>query len=248
MAEGRVRIGLFILCYNIETQIRGTLRAIPPAVYDRADAVLLIDNHSTDRTVAVSREAIGKFGLTKIEVIENPRNLGYGGSHKVAFDALIRAGMDYALLYHGDGQGDPEALAQLIQWCEKRRYDFIIGSRFLSPGGLSAEYPWSRRLANLVLVSLQSWVSGMRITDPGSGQVAYSLQLLRSVPYHDLTDEFHFTPQLLLWCSRRPVVCKEIPVAWGSVLVSSVNVWRHGWSMLRLLAGHRLKSPRAHGA
>lgn len=241
MQEKRVRIGMFVLCYDVESCVRETLLSIPRPVYDRLDTILVIDNHSHDRTVEIVKATIAEAGLSKLTVIENERNYGYGGSHKIAFDVLRETGMDYAVLVHGDGQGDPEALHELVQYCEENRYDFIIGSRFLGTARLADRYPLLRRLGNHVLVCLQAWISGMNISDPGSGEVAYSLPFLAGVPYHRLTDQFHFTPQLLLFCSRMPMTCKEFPIRWGEVRVSSVNMWRHGWNMLRMLLAYRLK-------
>lgn len=236
-----LKLGLFILAYQVETKIHGVLAELPRDVYEALDDIVVIDNHSTDSTLARARAAVAELGLSKVRVISNPQNLGYGGSHKVAFDTLRASGMDYAILFHGDGQGDAGALRQAISLCRDGQWDFVIGSRFVDPSRLSRSYSLSRKLGNRFFISLQRLVSGMRITDPGSGEIAYSLRFLERVPYHRLTNSFHFTPQLLLYCGQWPFRFIEFPVSWGEAEVSSVNVWRHGWKMLKMLLGYRLR-------
>jgi len=241
MSDTHSKIGIFILCYNVEKSISKVLLTIPPAVYEAADVIIMIDNQSSDRTIEAAKEAISEKHLTKIKILKNIRNFGYGGSHKVAFDYLISKKMDYAVLLHGDGQGDQEVLAQLINCARESAYDFVIGSRFLNPDKLDPKYSRLRVLANYFFVGLQRVLTGQNITDPGSGEMAYSLKFLKTVPYHQLTDAFHFTPQLLLYCSRRPIKFKEFPLRWGESETSSVNIWKHGWNLLKMLVAYRIK-------
>lgn len=239
--SGRPLIGVFILAYNVERQIEGVLTSIPRDVYERLSCILVIDNQSRDDTVAVASRALRKHQLSKVKILRNCRNYGYGGSHKVAFHHLKALGMDYALLLHGDGQGDPEALRQLIQGCDENNFDFVIGSRFLDPALLDRKYSRLRVWGNQALILLQQGLSGTRVTDPGSGEMAYRLGYLDDMPYFGLTDLFHFTPQLLLCATRRGFRFREFPLRWKETEVSSVNIWAHGWQMLKMLLGYRFR-------
>lgn len=214
---------------------------LPESVINSVDEIIVIDNGSDDDTAVWAERAIQKRCDPKFALLRNPRNYGYGGSHKVAFDYFLSRRMDYAILYHGDGQGDSEALKELIRMAQENRWDFVIGSRFKDIARLSGRYSLGRRWGNLFFVWLQKIVSGLNITDPGSGEVAYSLNFIkRHIPYRQLTDSFHFTPQLLLHASRRKVSITEIPISWGEVETSSANIYRHAWNMLKMLVRFRL--------
>lgn len=243
MPPQKPKIGIFILCYRVESKIYDVLSSIPTDVYERTDIIAVIDNDSSDQTIARAKQAVLDHRLSKVRILKNNRNYGYGGSHKVAFDFLKQCGMDYGILLHGDGQGDLQALRELIRHCDEDQYQFVIGSRFMETKRLDQRYSKLRVFANFFFVGLQAVISGNRITDPGSGEVAYDLRFLAQskIPYHQLTDQFHFTPQLLLYCSKMPIRFKEFPLHWGEVEISSVNIWEHGWNMLKMLLEYRLR-------
>lgn len=233
-------IGIFILAYRVGHRVYDVVSQLPQDIIDSVDEIIVIDNASPDDTTAWAEKAVALRG-GKFTLIRNPRNLGYGGSHKVAFDYFQKKGLRYAVLFHGDGQGDIDALRSLINEAKKNEWDFVIGSRFKDPARLSKGYSFARKLGNYFFVWLQKWISGLPISDPGSGEVAYSLEFLKKIPYHRLTDTFHFTPQLLLYSSKFPLRILEIPISWGEVETSSANIFHHAWNMLKMLLAFRLQ-------
>ncbi len=68
-----LRITVVIPCLNEEEGIANVLREVPPFV----DEVIVVDNGSTDRTAAVSRE-MGARVVTEL-------NRGYGRAYKRGF-------------------------------------------------------------------------------------------------------------------------------------------------------------------
>ena len=88
-------------CHNEETNIASVLEqwARGLAVKTRSFELLVIDNHSTDRTCDRVKKAARKD--SRIRLVRNPRNLGYSGSCRQAFrHARGRS----VLFVDGDGQ------------------------------------------------------------------------------------------------------------------------------------------------
>src|SRR3989338_6460110 len=122
-------IGIFILCYRVGHRIFDVVSQLPEDIVDSVDEVVVIDNCSSDDTASWARKAVRQRG-GKFSLLENHHNYGYGGSHKVAFDYFTQKGMHYAILFHGDWQGDIDALRALISKAREGQWDFVIGSRF----------------------------------------------------------------------------------------------------------------------
>ena len=235
-----MKTGIFVTAYNVEKQIvRKVLSKIPTSVVTGVERVVVVDNCSQDETV----ERVCAFRKDtdsgdKFLILRNRQNYGYGGSHKVAFRYFLENGYDYAILLHGDGQGDPAYLEKFLAMIEEQRYDFIIGSRFMKGSDLSG-YSRIRTTANYFFVFLQKIVSGLTVTDPGSGYIAYNLNVIRSLPYERLTDYFCFDPCLFLMVSKRkPRIC-EFPINWGEVETSNVNIFEYGLKLLLVLLRYR---------
>ena len=238
-----MRIAVFVTCYNVEAQIVDKVLArIPSEAMTEVDEFVVIDNCSSDQTV----QKVLQFRdsrpdmATKLKVIANAKNYGYGGSHKVAFNYLQERAFDWGILLHGDGQGSPNDLPQFIRQIKTSNYDFIIGSRFLDMS-LSRDYSLLRKIANKFFIYLQKMVSGVYISDPGSGYIAYNMAFLRDVPYWRLPSYAYYDPCLFLYVSRMRARIHEFPIVWGEVETSSVNMWEYGMRLLWVLLRFRVK-------
>lgn len=72
--------------------------------------VFLVDNASTDGSVAAARRA-----FPAVRVIENRENLGFAEGNNVALRLALREGFPYLLLLNNDATIAPEALGLLLQ-------------------------------------------------------------------------------------------------------------------------------------
>lgn len=79
---------------------------------------LLIDNASTDGSVAFVRERFGHD--TRIEILENPSNLGWSGGNNAGMRLALDAGADYIFLLNNDTATEPGAIAHLVKMAEPR--------------------------------------------------------------------------------------------------------------------------------
>ena len=103
------RVVVVLPAFNAEGTLEMTVRAIPAGV---ADEILLVDDSSTDRTVAVAR-ALG------IRLIVHDRNRGYGANQKTCYREALRLGADIVVMLHPDYQYEPRlvpAMAGMIAY------------------------------------------------------------------------------------------------------------------------------------
>jgi len=78
--------------YNAERTLASTLADMPSGCVDE---VILVDDGSTDGTVAIARD----MGLT---VIVHEKNKGYGGNQKTCYREALAAGADVVVMIHPD--------------------------------------------------------------------------------------------------------------------------------------------------
>ena len=79
---------------------------------------LLIDNGSSDGSVAFVRE---RFGADeRVEILELGKNLGWAGGNNAGMKRALAAGADYAFLLNNDTATDPFAIEHLVSTAEAK--------------------------------------------------------------------------------------------------------------------------------
>ena len=104
------------------------------SILEIIDEVVLVDDASSDRTVAVARE----LGL---EPICHEVNRGYGGNQKTCYRQALELGADIIVMVHPDYQYSPllvPAMASMIAYGE---YDMVLGSRILAQDSVARGMP-----------------------------------------------------------------------------------------------------------
>jgi glycosyltransferase involved in cell wall biosynthesis len=132
----------------------GELRRVRPS-----DEVLVVDDGSTDDTVAVA----GRLGCP---VLELPLHLGYGAALQAGVKYGLRRGFQVVVTFDGDGQHDPSDIAALVEAVESG-VDLAIGSRFTCPGAYRGSR--IRQAGRRLFAALARTLTGLALTDPTSG-------------------------------------------------------------------------------
>lgn len=128
------------------------------------DAVLVVDDGSTDGTVEAAREA-------GTAVLRLPFHLGYGAAVQAGIKLGLRRGYDVVVTFDGDGQHDPADVAALVH-AVREGADLVLGSRFL--GARSWRGGLLRRTGSAMLAAMTWALTGLRLSDPTSGLKALS--------------------------------------------------------------------------
>ena len=206
-----LHVGIFIIAYNAESHVAQTLARIPKEIWEGIDEAFIIDDCSTDETV---RRAIALTAdYPKLRVLRNRMNRRYGGNQKIGFQYAIDKGLDAVVLLHADGQYAPECLPQMLAPLAERGADVVLGSRMIhKPDAIRGGMPRYKFVGNIVLTALQNRLSGMRLHEFHTGYRVYRTGFLRSVPFWDNTDEWHFDTEILLQGLARQARIEEVSI------------------------------------
>ena len=148
-----MRVAVLIPVLNEEAALPHVLRGLPSDL-----RVVVCDNGSTDRSVALAREG-------GAEVVSAPRR-GYGLALLTGLAHLRRTGPpDAIVICDGDHSVDPNDFPALLEPLLQERADLVIGDRTLlaSPGSMPPQQVWGNVLATTV-IRLQT---GFRFNDMG---------------------------------------------------------------------------------
>jgi len=221
-----------IPCLNEEATLPATIADLPRRV-EGFDAVelLVVDDGSTDRTVAVAREC----GVEHVVRLTNNRGLAAG--FQAGLDACLKLGADVVVNTDADNQYDGADVAKLVAPILAGEADMVVGDRRVS--GIEHFSGTKKSLQRL-----GSWVvrrvSGTEVTDTTSGFRAYNreaaLQLL-------VVDNFTYTLESLVQAGKMLVAVDEVAIGTNpqtreSRLAGSTGAYvrRNAGSILRIYA------------
>jgi len=208
------RIGILIVAYNAAGTLGRVLGRIRPEVWNNVEEVVVFDDASQDSTyqLAVGHQTLA--GMRKLKVIQNRRNLGYGGNQKAGYRYFLDKGLDLVVLLHGDGQYAPEVLAHLYHPLVTGEADAVFGSRMMPAygGPLKGGMPLYKYAGNRILTFLENRALQMSLTEFHSGYRAYSLHALGQIDFSMMTDDFHFDTQIIIKLRHQGFRISETPI------------------------------------
>ncbi len=185
MINGK-KIVAVLPAYNAERTLARTISEVPDAV----DTCILVDDCSTDGTVALAQQ----LGL---QVYQHDRNRGYGGNQKTCYKAALDQGADIVVMLHPDYQYSPKLVEPMASMIAYGVYDLVLGSRILGGGALRGGMPIYKYISNRALTLIQNLALGAKLSEYHTGFRAYSRQMLQSLPLEANSDDFVFDNQLL---------------------------------------------------
>jgi dolichol-phosphate mannosyltransferase len=154
--------------FNEESKIGAVVRRTPR---DIVDAILVVDDGSTDGTAAAARRE-------GAEVVSLGRICGVGAAIRRGFDEAHRRGVEIAVVIAGNNKDAPEEITRLLDPICDEGCDFVIGSRFLAGGRYGGEMPRYRKAATRLHPLLMSLLSGKRVTESSNGYRAMRVDVL----------------------------------------------------------------------
>ena len=177
-----------------------TLKATYDEVIDQGivDEIILVDDGSRDETVNLARN------LANVTVHVHDKNRGYGGNQKTCYRLALEKGADIVIMVHPDYQYTPKLIPALASLIANGLHEFVIGSRILGGYALKGGMPWWKYIANRFLTTAQNLLLGAKLSEYHTGYRAYSRQLLESMNFSNMSDDFIFDNQFIaqaLWRS-----------------------------------------------
>jgi GT2 family glycosyltransferase len=223
------KIAVLVPCFNEEASV-ATVVADFRKVLPSAE-VYVYDNNSTDRTVAVARDAGA--------IVRRERRQGKGHVVRRMF-ADVDA--DIYVLVDGDATYDAASIPKMIEALASERLDMVVGLRVDQ-----AEAAWrpGHRTGNWLLTSFLASAFGKAFKDILSGYRVFSRRFVKSFPV--LSDGFEIETELSVHALELSLPTAEIETPYyarpeGSV--SKLNTWRDGLRILgTILKLYRSEQP-----
>jgi glycosyltransferase involved in cell wall biosynthesis len=197
-----VKLVIQIPCLNEEATLPGVLADLPREL-DGFDVVewLVIDDGSTDRTVAVARE----WGADHI--VRLTSNQGLAAAFQAGIDAALKLGADVIVNTDADHQYSAADIPKLVEPILAGRADMVVGDRQVRD---VAHFSPSKKL----LQRLGSWVVGRAsrtgIPDATSGFRAYNREAATRL---QVVSNFTYTLESLIQAGRMLVAVEHVPIS-----------------------------------
>jgi len=221
--------------YNAAKTLERTYSEVP---LELVDEVILVDDGSSDATVAKARE----LGLT---TFVHKVNLGYGRNQKTCYREALRRNADIVVMVHPDYQYSPKLIVAMAGMIAYGEYDVVLASRILGKGTLKGGMPLYKYISNRFLTAFQNILMGQKLSEYHTGYRAFSREVLATLPLEENTDDFVFDNEMLAQVSYFDYRIGEIscPTKYFAE-ASSINFQRsvsYGFGVLATSIQYRLQ-------
>jgi len=186
MINGK-RVMVVMPAYKAGKTLEMTWKALP---HDIVDYGLLVDDASTDDTVAIAN-TLG------ISVCVHPENKGYGANQKTCYTEALRTDADIVVMVHPDYQYDPRLVTAMAAMIASGVYDAVLGSRIIGGKARAGGMPIWKYFANRCLTLFENLCLGAKLSEYHTGYRAYSRQVLTATAWQVCSDDFVFDNEML---------------------------------------------------
>ncbi|MDA8372695.1 MAG: glycosyltransferase family 2 protein [Actinomycetota bacterium] len=162
---------VIIPAYNEAESLGYVASRLPKSIGGAKPAVLVVDDGSTDDTLAVAKD----LGLN---AVRSPVNRGQGASLRSGYLIAIRYGFKAVAIVDADGQWDPADLTSVMAPVIHGEAEISQGSRSLGETQVGDKL---RDMGVVFFAKLISFVTRTSITDTSSGIRAMCVSLLEHV-------------------------------------------------------------------
>ncbi|KKS86349.1 MAG: Glycosyl transferase, group 2 family protein [Candidatus Gottesmanbacteria bacterium GW2011_GWA1_43_11] len=197
------RVTVVMPAYNAEKTVERTIRDFPP---DFVSKIILVDDGSSDKTVAIAKRL-------QLTVFEHSNNLGYGGNQKTCYWEALKDHPDVVVMIHPDYQYDSSRIVELVTPILHGDYDLMFGNRIRTrQEALAGGMPFIKYALNRFFCIVENVVLGANFSEYFSGMRAYSLHLLKSVPFQRFSNDFVFDQQMMICAYARGFKISQIDI------------------------------------
>ena len=203
---------VFVLmpAYNAGATIEKVFARIPGEARQRIKRYVVVNDGSTDDTeAALDRLRAAYSGLV---TLRHATNQGYGAAERTLLTYALQEGAEAGIVLHSDGQYSPEKIPDLLEPFDSGRADLVQGSRILGGGALHGNMPLYKFLANKALTAIENWAFQMKMAEFHSGYMLYSRRALEVIPFHKLSNSFHFDLEMIVLAKVKGLRIVEIPI------------------------------------
>jgi dolichyl-phosphate beta-glucosyltransferase len=226
MSAGAPELSIVIPSYNEELRLSATLKQIAAYIggSNRSVEVIVVDDGSRDRTVAVAESF--RSEIPTLRVVSNGQNRGKGYS--------VRHGMQEAhgrivLFTDADLSAPIEEVEKLLPAMQTN--DVAIGSRAVDRSLITVHESPFREFAGIIFNKIVRLILRLPFVDTQCGFKAFRHEECRLIFEQQTIERFGFDPELLYLARHHGLRSVEIPVRWGHSPATKVNMFRDSVQM-----------------
>jgi dolichyl-phosphate beta-glucosyltransferase len=226
MSAGAPELSIVIPSYNEELRLPATLKQIAAYIggSNRSIEVIVVDDGSRDRTVAVADSF--RSEIPTLRVVSNGQNRGKGYS--------VRHGMQEAhgrivLFTDADLSAPIEEVEKLLPAMQTN--DVAIGSRAVDRSLITVHESPFREFAGIIFNKIVRLILRLPFVDTQCGFKAFRREECRLIFEQQTIERFGFDPELLYLARHHDLRSVEIPVRWGHSPATKVNMFRDSVQM-----------------
>ena len=187
--------------FNEAGRVGGVIARLPPFVLGLRTTCIVIDDGSTDDTVAEALSAGAK-------VVRHESNMGLGAAIRTGLRVAVDDGSEIVAFCDGDGEYAPEELDRLVAPILEGNADYVVGSRF---AGTIRRMSPHRRLGNIVLTRWVRWMTRRPLTDGQSGYRALSRAAAIDA---EVIHDYNYAQVLTLDLLAKGYAYAEVPISY----------------------------------
>lgn len=223
-------IAVIVPAYNEENLISQTITTIP----DFVDKIIVIDDHSRDKTAEIVQSYMKKL-TDKLILVQHEKNKGVGAAIKTGYKKSLELGIDITAVMAGDAQMDPNELHRLLDPIIEGKTDYAKGNRLTHKEKI--KMPRFRAFGNGILTFLTKIASGYwNVIDPQNGYTAISKKALETIDVDGIYDYYGYPNDMLIklnLCKFR-IIDVEMPPRYGNEK-SKIKMGRYSFKLSWLL-------------
>jgi len=216
------KICIVVPAYNEERNLATVIRTIP----DYCDAIVIVDDVSTDRTVAVAERE--REIDPRVVVLKHETNQGVGGAIATGYEWARDNGMDCAVVMAGDAQMDPVELPVLLAPCLRDGVNYVKGNRLIYQQARHI-IPGVRFFGNSALSLFTKFASGYwHVSDSQCGYTVADKDVLKMIDWSKMYRRYGQPNDLLVSLNIQNFTVRDVSVrpVYGVGEVSGIKIKR----------------------
>jgi glycosyltransferase involved in cell wall biosynthesis len=219
--EARVKLIVQIPALNEEANIAEVIQHVPRQIagIDVVE-VLVIDDGSTDQTVAVAKAAGADH------IISHTARRGLAYAYQTGIDNCLRLGADIIVNTDADHQYPGDEIPRLVAPILARTADMVVGDRQVQQ---LEHFSPLKKFLQYVGSGVVRWASGTDVPDTVSGFRALSREAaLRTF----VTSDFSYTIEVLIQAGKRKLAIQHVPIR-TNIVTRESRLFTNNWNFIK---------------
>ncbi len=199
------KLTIVIPARNEEGNLERTIEDILQHIDTSTTEIIIVNDHSTDRTPEIIKNFERKYGF--IKYLENTNSPGFGNTLKAGF---AKAKGDFTVVMMADSSDEASILPIMLEK-GMEGYDLISGSRYCDGGKLIGGPKVQKFFSRFVSLSLHKFIK-IPTKDSSNAFKMYRTKILKSLIIRE--NNFAISLELTLKFFFKNARITEVPTTW----------------------------------